>query len=110
MAIEFDGKSYATDEEGYLENLADWNEALAAHMALQDDIELTDSHWEVINILREYYATYQVAPAVRILTKTVGKKLGEEKGNSMYLFQLFPGGPAKQACKYAGMPKPTGCV
>jgi TusE/DsrC/DsvC family sulfur relay protein len=51
-----------------------------------------------------------VAPAVRVLTKAIGKKLGKDKGNSKYLYQLFPYGPAKQACRYAGLPKPTGCV
>lgn len=110
MAIEFKGEMIETDEEGYLQNLSDWSVPLATEMAALDGIELSKSHWEVIYILKEYYDAYQVAPAVRILTRTVGKKLGEDKGNSMYLFQLFPGGPAKQACKYAGMPKPTGCI
>ncbi len=110
MAIEYQGKTFETDDEGYLQNWSDWSESLATEIALQDGIKLTNQHWEVINILRDYYHTHQIAPAVRILTKTVGRTLGEEKGNSMYLFKLFPGGPAKQACKYAGMPKPTGCV
>ena len=68
------------------------------------------SAWEVINFLREYYQEYQIAPAVRVLTKAIGKKLGPDKGNSKYLYELFPYGPAKQACKVAGLPKPTGCV
>ena len=72
--------------------------------------ELTENHWEVINFLRSYYEEYQIAPAVRVLTKAIGKKLGKDKGNSKYLYELFPYGPAKQACKYAGLPKPTGCV
>ncbi len=61
--------------------------------------ELTENHWEVINFLREYYEEYQIAPAVRVLTKAIGKKLGKDKGNSKYLYELFPYGPAKQACK-----------
>ena len=65
---------------------------------------------EIINFLREYYEEYQIAPAVRVLTKAVGKKLGKDKGNSKYLYELFPYGPGKQACKFAGLPKPTGCV
>jgi TusE/DsrC/DsvC family sulfur relay protein len=69
-------------------------------MAAQDNLELTDSHWEVINFLREYYDEYQIAPAVRVLTKAIGKKLGKDKGNSKYLYELFPYGPAKQACKF----------
>lgn len=110
MAIEVNGKTIETDEEGYLTNLADWTEEAAKILAAQDELELTDSHWEVINFLREYYDEYQIAPAVRVLTKAIGKKLGPEKGNSKYLYELFPYGPAKQACRFAGLPKPTGCV
>ncbi len=110
MAIELNGKTYETDEEGYLADLSQWDEDIANYMAKEDDIELTDAHWEVINFLREYYEEYQIAPAVRVLTKAIGKKLGKDKGNSKYLYQLFPYGPAKQACKFGGLPKPTGCV
>ncbi len=110
MPIEVNGKSLETDEEGYLADLNDWEPECATVMAKLDDTELTENHWEVINFLREYYEEYQIAPAVRVLTKAIGKKLGKEKGNSKYLYELFPYGPAKQACKYAGLPKPTGCV
>ena len=110
MALEVNGKTYETDEEGYLANLSEWTPELATAMAAADGAELTDAHWEVINFLREYYDEYQIAPAVRVLTKAIGKKLGKDKGNSKYLYELFPYGPAKQACKYAGLPKPTGCV
>ena len=110
MGIDVNGKDLAVDEEGYLENLNDWEPEVANVMAKIDDTELTESHWEVINFLREYYEEYQIAPAVRVLTKAIGKKLGKDKGNSKYLYELFPYGPGKQACKYAGLPKPTGCV
>ncbi|RMG28033.1 MAG: TusE/DsrC/DsvC family sulfur relay protein [Gammaproteobacteria bacterium] len=110
MPIEVNGKVIETDEEGYLANLNDWSPEVAEAMAKEDGVELTDNHWEVINFLREYYDEYQIAPAVRVLTKAIGKKLGKDKGNSKYLYELFPYGPAKQACKYAGLPKPTGCV
>ena len=110
MAIELNGKTYETDEEGYLADLSQWDEDVATYMANEDDIELSDAHWEVINFLREYYEEYQIAPAVRVLTKAIGKKLGKDKGNSKYLYQLFPYGPAKQARKFGGLPKPTGCV
>ncbi|QKT04040.1 TusE/DsrC/DsvC family sulfur relay protein [Ectothiorhodospiraceae bacterium 2226] len=110
MAIEVNGRTLETDEEGYLANLSDWDAEIAAEMAKQDGCDLSDNHWEVINFLREYYDEYQIAPAVRVLTKAIGKKLGPDKGNSKYLYELFPYGPAKQACKYAGLPKPTGCV
>ena len=110
MTIEVNGNSYDTDEEGYLVNLADWNEDLANIIARTENVDMTANHWEVVNFLREYYEEYQIAPAVRVLTKAIGKKLGPDKGNSKYLYELFPYGPAKQACKYAGLPKPTGCV
>jgi len=110
MTIEVDGKALETDEEGYLTNLADWTEAAADMLAKEEGIEMSESHWEVVNFLREYYDEYQIAPAVRVLTKSIGKKLGAEKGNSKYLYELFPYGPAKQACKIAGLPKPTGCI
>ena len=109
-AVAVKDKDVSVDEEGYLVNLADWNEEVAKAMAAEDNLALTDNHWEVINFLRDYYAEYQVAPAIRVLTKAIGRKLGPEKGNSKYLYELFPYGPAKQACRYAGLPKPTGCI
>lgn len=110
MPIEVNGTAYETDEEGYLVNLADWNEDVANEIAKGENVDMTPNHWEVVNFLRQYYDEYQIAPAVRVLTKAIGKQLGEEKGNSKYLYELFPYGPAKQACKIAGLPKPTGCV
>lgn len=110
MGFEINGKTYETDEEGYLVNLSEWDEEAAKYLAAEEKVDLTENHWEVINFLREYYNDYQIAPAVRVLTKAIGKKLGPEKGNSKYLYELFPYGPAKQACKIAGLPKPTGCI
>ena len=98
------------DEEGFLVNLKDWTKEIAEEMAKGDDIELSEEHWDVLNFLREYYEEYQVAPAVRILTKAIKKKFGKEKGNSKYLYELFPYGPGKQGCRFAGLPKPTGCI
>jgi len=74
MTIEVNGKSLDTDEEGYLANLSEWEPDVAAVMAEIDDCELSDNHWEVINFLRDYYEEYQIAPAVRVLTKAIGKK------------------------------------
>ena len=108
--IEVDGKSYETDEEGYLVDLTTWNADVANYIAKVENIDMTEQHWEVINFLREYFEEYQIAPAVRVLTKAIGKKLGPEKDTSEYLYGLFPYGPGKQACKIAGLPKPTGCV
>ena len=110
MSLEVDDEVLETDPEGYLRDLEQWSEAVAVAMAASDGIELVENHWEVIHILRAYYAEYSIAPAIRILTKAMAKQLGREKGNTRYLYRLFPDGPAKQACRYAGLPKPTGCV
>lgn len=110
MAYEVNGQSVACDEEGYITNLADWTPELAEVIAKQEELEMNEDRWEVVNFLREYYDEYQIAPAVRVLIKAVKKKMGEEKGNNKYMYELFPYGPAKQACKIAGLPKPTGCV
>jgi tRNA 2-thiouridine synthesizing protein E len=110
MAYEVNGKSIEVDEEGYIINLDEWTEDLAGMLAESEGVNMTPEHWEVVNFLREYYAEYQIAPAVRVLTKAITKKLGADKGSNKYLYELFPYGPAKQACKIAGLPKPTGCV
>lgn len=108
--IEFGGKQIEVDEDGYLVNLDDWSKELGEMMAKSDGLELTVSHWEVINFLRDYYSKYQIAPMIKILVKEIAKVMGPDKGNTKYLYELFPDGPAKQACRYAGLPKPTGCV
>ncbi|HEX20295.1 MAG TPA: TusE/DsrC/DsvC family sulfur relay protein, partial [Acidiferrobacteraceae bacterium] len=92
MAIEVNGKSLETDEEGYLANLSEWSEDAATALAEAEGIDMSTNHWEVVNFLREYYEEYQIAPAVRVLTKAIGKKLGKDKGNSKYLYELFPYG------------------
>jgi len=98
------------DPQGFLVHLEDWNEAVACEIALEENIQLTDEHWEVIWLLREFYAQFEISPAMRILVKTVKQELGEEKGNSIYLMQLFPESPAKLASKIAGLPKPLNCL
>lgn len=110
MAIEFQGTRIETDDDGYLKDYAMWSPKLAEHMASLDALTLTENHWQVIELLQQHYAKHQASPAVRILIKAMGKHYGKEKGNSRYLYELFPYGPAKQACRYAGLPKPTGCI
>ena len=110
MVLMVDGAQVETDAAGYLVSLTDWTPRVARAMAQADGCQLTEAHWEVIEFLRRYYDEYQSAPPVRLLTKAIGRKLGKEKGNSRYLYELFPDGPAKQACRYAGLPKPVGCI
>ncbi|MDH3692432.1 MAG: TusE/DsrC/DsvC family sulfur relay protein [Gammaproteobacteria bacterium] len=110
MAYVCDGATIETDEEGYITDISLWSRELAIQIATEENIEMDDDHWEVVNFLRNYYEEYQIAPAVRVLTKAIKRTLGADKGNSKYLYELFPYGPAKQACKIAGLPKPTGCI
>lgn len=110
MAYQVGNVVAETDEEGYLTDISVWSEDLAQAIAKSENVELSPEHWEVINFLRGYYAEYQIAPAVRILLKEMKKTFGPEKGDQKYLYRLFPYGPAKQACKIAGLPKPTGCI
>ncbi len=108
--IVINGKEIGTDAEGYLADLDDWSEDLAIFLSERDDLHLTESHWEIINFIRRYYQENRTAPNLRILQKLLKEEFGDEKADKKYLFDLFPYGPAKQAARYAGMPKPTGCV
>ncbi len=110
MPYDYNGAVVETDEEGYLQEISLWTPDLADLIAKDENIDMTDEHWEVVNFLRDYYEEYQIAPAVRVLIKSIKKTMGVDKGNSRYLYELFPYGPAKQACKIAGLPKPTGCI
>ena len=109
-SFELNGRTYQTDEDGYLVNIEEWCKEVGEYLAKEEGLEMTKSHWEVINFLREYYEEYKIAPMIKILVKAIAKKFGSEKGNTKYLYDLYPEGPAKQACKIAGLPKPTGCV
>lgn len=98
------------DKEGYLIKLEDWSEELTLYLADQEDITLTNAHWEIILLLRDFYQEFEISPAMRPLVKAVSKKLGADKGKSIYLMQLFPGSPAKLIAKLAGLPKPANCL
>jgi tRNA 2-thiouridine synthesizing protein E len=104
------GMKLAVDKHGYLLHLSDWNPEIAIVIAKCEGIELTTEHWELINFIRDYYQQYQTTPPIRLLVKSVAKKLGAEKGNSIYLQALFPGGVARQLSKIAGLPKPVHCI
>ncbi|MBA3988990.1 MAG: sulfurtransferase TusE [Idiomarina sp.] len=108
--IEFNGKAYETDKHEYLLNIDDWSQELATHIASLEQIEMTPAHWEVVQFVRDFYLEYETSPAMRVLVKAVKQSMGEEKGNSRYLYTLFPKGPAKQATRIAGLPKPAKCI
>ncbi|WP_444890136.1 TusE/DsrC/DsvC family sulfur relay protein [Microbulbifer sp. DLAB2-AA] len=108
--LNVNGQEIPLDNEGYLRNLNDWSRDAAAELARAEDIELTNAHWEVIELLQEFYRQFELSPAMRPLVKFIGQRLGPEKGRSIYLMQLFPPSPAKVASKIAGLPKPTNCL
>lgn len=104
------GNTLALDKHGYLVDLNSWTPEVAAHFAKLENINLTEAHWEVINFVRAFYQEFNTSPAVRMLVKAMAAKFGPDKGNSKYLFLLFPQGPAKQATRLAGLPKPAKCL
>jgi len=102
--VEHKGQTFEIDEDGFLQNFDDWSEEWVDYVKEYEGIkELTDEHWKVINFLQDYYKKNGIAPMVRILSKVTGFKLKK-------VYELFPSGPGKGACKMAGLPKPTGCV
>lgn len=102
--IEVNGVEFEVDEDGFMVDPSLWNEDIAAYLAKQEEVEeLTEDHWKLIEYLRNYFAEFGIAPMVRKMTRETGMKLN-------YIYELFPTGPAKGACKAAGLPKPTGCV
>ncbi|PCF97646.1 TusE/DsrC/DsvC family sulfur relay protein [Vreelandella nigrificans] len=98
------------DPEGYLVEQADWSEEVANLLAEDEGLALSSQHWEIIKIVRDFYARYEMAPAMRPLVKATKQALGEEKGRSVYLMSLFPGSPPKRIARIAGLPKPTNCL
>lgn len=105
-----EGRNIPLDKDGYLQELADWSPAVANALAEREELELQPEHWEILELLRGFYAEYQLSPANRPLVKYVAQQLGPDKGNSLHLNRLFKGAPAKLAAKLAGLPKPTNCL
>ncbi|WGY46886.1 TusE/DsrC/DsvC family sulfur relay protein [Vibrio sp. ABG19] len=108
--FEYNGKTIDTDSQGYLLDYTVWEEGMIDILAKEEGITLTDAHLEVVHFVRRFYEEFNTSPAIRMLVKAMEKEHGPEKGNSKYLFKLFPKGPAKQATKLAGLPKPAKCL
>ncbi len=101
--IELAGQMVEVDEQGFMQQIDKWNEDIARAYAVKEGIgELTENHWKVLNYLRSYYLANGICPMVRKLVKDSGFTLKQ-------LYDLFPEGPANSACKWAGIPKATGC-
>ncbi len=102
--LQLGGKQLEIDEDGFIQEPSEWNEAVAADLAKTEGVDsLSDDHWKLVKYLRDYYLKFNMAPMVRKLCKETGFDLKR-------VYDLFPSGPAKGACKVAGLPKPTGCV
>lgn len=102
--FELNAVKIEVDEDGFMVNPEDWNEDVAKALATTEDVsDITEEHWKVINYLRDYFKQYGIAPMIRKLCKETGFPLKK-------IYELFPSGPAKGACKVAGLAKPTGCV
>jgi dissimilatory sulfite reductase related protein len=92
------------DEDGFIQEPDKWNKEVAEDLAKAEQaFPMGEDHWKLVNYLRDYYLKYEIAPPIRMLVKQTGIDLKK-------IYELFPGGPAKGACKVAGLPKPTGCV
>ena len=104
QTVEYMGKTFAVDEDGFIDAYDNWCDEWVQFTQQAEGIEeLTDEHWKVITVLRNYYVRNGIAPLIRLLCKMTGFDLD-------YINELFPSGPAAGACKMAGLPKPTGCV
>lgn len=103
--VDFNGKKIELNEEGFMVHPEEWNEEIAAFLAkIEEGLdELNESHWSIINYIRNYYLENNMAPMIRLICKNTGFKLKQ-------IYELFPSGPAKGAAKIAGLPKPDGCV
>ena len=98
------------DENGFLSDIGNWSDDIARAFAAQEGISLTDAHWEVLFLLRDYFAAFGDSPANRALVNFTKQQLGPEKGKSLYLMRLFPGSPARVGSRIAGLPKPKNCL
>lgn len=103
--FKFAGREYEVNEEGFLVHPEEWSEDLALFLARKEEglDALGDQHWAVIRFIRQHYLEKRLAPMIRSICKTTGVPLKQ-------IYELFPSGPAKGACKLAGLPKPDGCV
>jgi tRNA 2-thiouridine synthesizing protein E len=103
------GVEILLDGEGYLLDLDEWTEDFVHVRAKEEELNLTDEHWQVILFIRGFYSDYGVQAPVRDMIKFFKKNWGKEKGNTRYLHDIFPkGGPQKQGNRLAGVRKPKG--
>jgi TusE/DsrC/DsvC family sulfur relay protein len=110
MQAEVNGKIIQLSEAGWLENLDEWSEELAAEIAKNEKIdELTQEHWDIINEAREYFQDNGSVCEPRAFSKIMKAKYGKDRSDQKYIYSLFPTGLIKCANKIAGLPRPKGC-
>lgn len=98
------------DNEGFLLDHREWTEQTAEQLAANENLTLTNEHWELIHLIRQFYSEFDLSPAMRPLAKYIKLHLGSDKASSIYLMQLFPQSPAKYLAKIAGLPRPENCL
>lgn len=102
--IEIEGKVFEVDGDGFLSQPEIWNDEVARLIAKQDGIEdMNEKHWAIIKVIRKNWEEKGMAPMIRVICQETGVRLRE-------IYELFPLGPARGACRVAGLPKPDGCV
>ena len=108
MALEVNGQTIATTDNGYLEDASAWNEDIGKALAEDEGIEMTEKHWDVVNYLRdEHFNNGGAEPNERTILKDMGKKWGEKRLSSKVMYEMFPTMPSKQGRKIAGLPQST---
>ena len=105
-----DLKNIKLDENGHLQDFSCWDKSIGESLAKHDNLLLSSEHWQIINLMRDIYLQTETSPPMRLFIKAIRSKISEESANSRYLYRLFPDGPVRLACKYAGLPKPKHCM
>lgn len=103
-------KQLELDNDGFLMHADEWDETVAIALAKREGIKLTDAHWEVLHIIRDFYHRRGLSPIMRIMVKLLELTCGPEKGNALYLRSLFDDNAAIAANRIAGLPRPTNCI
>ena len=108
-AFEMNGKNITLSEAGWLDDLTTWDEDVALRIAANENVEMTDEHWDVIREAREFFEEFRHVAEPRTFSKIMKKKYGADRSSQKYIYDLFPYGLIKSANKIAGLPRPKGC-
>ena len=109
MELNINDKVIKLSEAGWLENLDEWTVDVANGIAKNENVELSEEHWDIINEAREYFTETGTVAEPRVFAKIMKKKYGNDRSSQQYIYSLFPYGLIKSANKIAGLPRPKGC-